>query len=134
MLISIADCTESSGFGYCVGNPWSDSCSYVLGGCGWCVLYLWQGVALCTKLEELTVDRNLLESAAGVGRLVHLKWLSLSSNCLTQLPLLHDLTQLTYFNFTNNSVTSLTNLKVCYVSLNALLLWNDSCAGSILTN
>ena len=74
-----------------------------------CVL---QCLSLCSRLEELSVDRNLLESAAAVEGLVHLKWLSLQSNRLTELPSLHNLNQLSYFNFSDNSISSLANLKV----------------------
>ena len=69
-------------------------------------------MSLCSRLEELSVDRNLLESAAGVEGLLHLNWLSLSSNRLTELPSLRSLNQLSYFNFSDNFISSLTNLKV----------------------
>ena len=58
------------------------------------------------------MDRNLLDSAAGIEGLVNLKWLSLSSNRLTELPSLHNLNQLSYFNFSDNFISSLANLKV----------------------
>ena len=58
------------------------------------------------------MDRNLLESASGVDGLLHLKWLSLSSNRLMGLPSLRNLNQLSYLNISDNSISSLTNLKV----------------------
>ena len=76
--------------------------------------YYTQGLESCSKLEELTIDKNVLESITGVEHLNQLKWLSVSSNHLSSFPPLHTLTQLTYLNISDNYVSSLMHLKVTY--------------------
>ena len=57
-----------------------------------------------------------METVDGIECLSDLKWLSLMSNYLTSLPSLHTLNQLTHLNISDNSVSSLTNLKVHFIS------------------
>ena len=72
-----------------------------------------QGLMQCAKLEELTLDDNLIHNTEGIGKLGSLKWLSLSSNQLSELSDdLWTLSKLHYLNISHNSISTLHHLKV----------------------
>ena len=54
------------------------------------------------KADYLNLDRNQLEKADGVEKLVELKWLRLNDNCLTALPDLKGLVKLRRIYLRNN--------------------------------
>lgn len=69
----------------------------------------------CLKLEEVTLDDNLIHSIDGIGNLHSLKWLSLSSNQLSALPdNLWRLSKLRYLNISHNTISTLNHLKVLF--------------------
>ena len=78
------------------------------------VLVSIDGVLVCSQLEELTLDGNLITTIAGIGSLSRLKWLSVASNKLNSLPSseLQALKSLEYLNISSNSVSSLQGVKV----------------------
>ena len=74
-----------------------------------------QGLAVCTKLEELTIDRNLLQDLQLVQYFPHLKWLSVSGNRLTSLLSAGTMTvlgKLEYLNISWNSLQGLQGIEV----------------------
>lgn len=74
----------------------------------------------CTKLEELTLDNNVIHSTEGIGKLHSLKWLSLSSNQLSELSDdLWTLSKLHYLNISHNSISNLHHLKVIIANFKA---------------
>ena len=99
-----------------------------------------QGLSLCTKLEELTIDRNLLHTLdPPLHHLPALQWLSASHNVLTTLPstAFTTLTKLEYLNVSNNSLRSLEGMQVgmCILALehsssarykDTLMLWGKA--------
>ena len=73
-----------------------------------------QGIELCSKLEELTLDDNFITQPIALHHFINLQWLSIANNNLHSLPhsstgpLLH----LTYINVSGNRIDSLNELEV----------------------
>jgi Leucine-rich repeat (LRR) protein len=79
------------------------------------------------SLIELSLSRNRLRSASGVGRLRHLRVLNLADNELTWLPSLRDLADLHTLDLGHNRLTSVPPLP----DINGYLYLHDNALTSL---
>ena len=72
---------------------------------------MWQGLDSCTKLEELSLERNCIKRLEGFGQLIRLRRLSIGYNCIGTIDGLEQLVQLQYLSLESNAIATLTGLQ-----------------------